>query len=49
MYKNEKKKTLNEIVEEVEEEISVVEPIYNIAKEFAPDYDVNKILQKINK
>lgn len=44
-----KKKTLNEIVEEVEEEISIVEPIYNAAKEFAPDYDVNKILQMINK
>ncbi len=34
-----KNKTLAEIAEELEDEVSAIEPIYNIAKAFAPGYD----------
>lgn len=37
--KMKKNKTLAEIAEELEDEVSAIEPIYNIAKAFAPGYD----------
>lgn len=43
-----KDKLLEEIAEDLEEEVSVIEPIYNIAKEFAPDYDLQSILERMN-
>ncbi|MCM1058491.1 MAG: hypothetical protein NC517_12945 [Firmicutes bacterium] len=45
--KMQKNKTLDRITEDLEEEKSVIEPIYNMAKKFAPDYDIEKILQKL--
>ena len=40
-----KGKDLNMIAEELEEEVSVIESIYETAKNFAPDYDVEAILR----
>lgn len=42
-----KGKNLNVIAEELEEEVSAIEEIYLTAKEFAPEYDAELILQKI--
>lgn len=33
---------------ELEEEISTIEPIYNVAGEFAPEYDPELIYERIN-
>lgn len=46
--KIEKDKTLKKIAEELEEEVSVIEPIYNKVKEFTPPYDLEKILVQLN-
>lgn len=49
--KMKKGKTPESIAEELEESIDTVQPIYDIAKEYAPDYDVDKIytrLQEMN-
>lgn len=40
-----KGKDLNLIAEELEEDVKVIESIYETAKKFAPDYDVEAILQ----
>ena len=40
-----KGKTLETIAEELEEEISIVEKIYDIVRKFAPEYDVEEILK----
>lgn len=46
--KMKKNKPLEVIAEELEEEISTVEPIYNAAREFAPEYDPEKIFEWMN-
>ena len=40
-----KGKDINLIAEELEEEVSVIEKVYEVAKNFAPDYDVEEILK----
>lgn len=40
-----KGKTVVAIAEELEEDISVIEKIYAVAKKFAPEYDVDEILR----
>lgn len=42
-----KGKTLEQIAEDLEEEISAVEPIYNAAKKFAPEYDPEAVYRQI--
>lgn len=42
-----KGKTIAEIADDLEEDLEQVEKIYNAAQEFAPDYDLNKIYDKI--
>ena len=37
--KMKKNRTVEEIAEELEDEVAAIEPIYNIAKRFAPEYD----------
>ena len=44
-----KGRTLEEIAEDLEEELSVIEPLYNKAKEFAPDYDPNLVFEMMSK
>lgn len=44
-----KNKTVTEIAEELEEEASVIEPIYNAAKEFAPKYDARSVFEHVVK
>lgn len=46
--KMKKKKPLEEIAEDLEEEVSVIEPIYNAAKDFAPEYDPKAIFERLN-
>ena len=43
-----KGRTLKEIAEDLEEEFSVIEPLYNKAKEFAPDYDPDLVFEKMS-
>ncbi|MBD5550809.1 MAG: Rpn family recombination-promoting nuclease/putative transposase [Lachnospiraceae bacterium] len=42
-----KNKTLEEITDDLEEEVSVIEPIYNTAKEFAPVYDPALVFEQV--
>jgi len=42
-----KKKSVEEIAEDLEEEREVVERIYNAAKDFAPDYEVEKVYERL--
>lgn len=46
--KMKKNKTIEEIAEDLEEEISVVEPIYTTAKSFAPEYDPDLVFERLN-
>ena len=46
--KIQKGKSMEETAEDLEEDISVIEPIYSAIKESAPEYDVEKIYQKLN-
>lgn len=46
--KIEKGKILEDIAEALEEEVSVIEPIYHKVKEFAPPYDPVRILGQLN-
>lgn len=46
--KMKKNKSLEVIAEELEEEISTIEPIYNVAGEFAPEYDPELIYERLN-
>lgn len=43
-----KDKTLQVIAEELEEEISVIEPIYMAAQKYAPEYDLQLIAKEIS-
>ena len=40
--------SLEEIAKDLVEESTVIKPIYAVAEEFAPDYDIDKVFQKIN-
>lgn len=44
--KMKKNKTVEEIAEELESEVSAIEPIYNAAKGFAPEYDPQMIFEQ---
>ena len=44
-----KGKSVEQIVDELEEDASTIQEIYNVAIAFGPDYDVEKILSKLNK
>ena len=44
--KMKKNKTVEEIAEELEDEVSAIEPIYNIAQEFAPEYDPELVFER---
>lgn len=46
--KMKKEKSLEEIAEDLEEEVSVIEPIYNAAKEFSPEYDPKAVFERLN-
>ena len=46
--KFQKGKSMEEVAEDLEEDISVIEPIYNAVKEAAPKYDVEEIYRKLN-
>ena len=35
------------IADELEEDISVIEPIYKIAEQFSPDFDIEQIYEKL--
>ena len=45
--KMKKNKTVEEIAEELEEEVSVVEKICHVAEKFAPEYDIREIAKEI--
>lgn len=42
-----KNKSIEQIADELEEDVSKIQKIYDIAKEFAPDYNVEKIMAKL--
>ena len=42
-----KGKSFNQIADELEEDVSKIKEIYDVAKDFAPEYDVKKILEKL--
>lgn len=41
-----KNKTVGEIAEELGEEVSAIEPIYDMAKRFAPEYDPKLVFEQ---
>lgn len=45
--KMKKNKTVGEIAEELESEVSAIEPIYNVAKGFAPEYDPQLVFDRL--
>ena len=42
-----KGKSIEMIADELEEDISVIEPIYKIAEQFSPDFDIEQIYEKL--
>ena len=42
-----KNKSIEQIADELEEDVSKIQKIYDIAKEFAPDYNVEEIMAKL--
>ena len=46
--KRKKQKSVEEIAEDLEEDISVIEPIYRAAEEFAPEYDPDPVFEQVN-
>lgn len=44
-----KNKTVEEIAEDLEEEETVIRPIYDIAVQYAPECDPELVLQEMNK
>ena len=44
-----KHKPAEQIADELEEEIADIQKIYDVAEKFAPEYNVNKILETMNK
>ena len=43
-----KNKTAEQIADELEEEITDIQKIYDVAEKFAPEYNVNKIFETMN-
>ncbi len=43
-----KGKSIEIIAEDVEEEVSVIMPIFNVAQKYAPDYDVDAIYEELS-
>lgn len=41
-----KQKPISEIAEDLEEEIQIIQPIYEIAQNFAPDYDYERVYKE---
>lgn len=44
-----KNRSLEMIAENLEEELSVIEPIYDAAREFAPEYDPDLVYERVSK
>ena len=44
-----KKKTVEEIADELEEEVAVIQKIYDTVLEYGPDCDIDIILEKVTK
>ena len=44
-----KNKTVEEIAEDLEEEETVIKPIYDIAVKYAPEYDPEQVLEEMEK
>ena len=42
-----KNKTLDQIADELEESIEIIQPIYDIVKKHAPEYDVDAITAEV--
>lgn len=42
-----KNKTLGEVAEDLEEEISTIEPLYRAAEKFAPEYDPDEVFEQV--
>lgn len=42
-----KGKSVNQIADDLEEDVSKIKEIYDVAKDFAPEYDAKKILEKL--
>ena len=42
-----KGKSVEQIADDLEENVSNIQEIYDIAVEFGPDYDVEKIMKKM--
>ena len=42
-----KSKSIEQIADELEEDIPLIQKIYDIATEFSPEYDVDKIMEKL--
>ena len=42
-----KNKTLDQIADELEESIEIIQPIYDIVKKHAPEYDVDAITTEV--
>ena len=44
--KMKRNQSLEKIAEDMVEQVSAIEPIYNIAREFAPEYDPDLVLER---
>ena len=42
-----KNKTLEEIADELEESVETIQPIYDVVKKHAPEYDVDAITAEV--
>ncbi len=49
VQKMKRDKPVNVIADELEEEISIVEKIYGVAKKFGPEYNIDAIYDELNK
>ena len=49
MQKLAKNKSIEEIADDLEEDVSTIEKIYNVAGEFAPEYDIDSIMEVLEK
>ena len=45
--KVQKNKTLDQIADELEESIEIIQPMYDIVKKYAPEYDVDAITAEV--
>ena len=44
-----KNKSIEEIADDLEEDVSTIEKICNVASKFAPEYDVDSIMEALEK